>query len=338
MDKEGIIGDVVLSDVPAVERYAEKSLAKMWQTPHPMWDAYIWRDQPENCACLSVQPDAVQVLSSLVAADGALTWDVPKGKWVVMRTAMLPTGSKDAPAPKEGEGLETDKMSKKHIRAHFDNYLGVILDKIPAADRKTFKVVVEDSYETGGQNWTDDLIDDFKKAYGYDPVPYIPVLSGVVIGSQDISDRFLWDLRRLVADEVSYNYVGGLREVSHEHGLTTWLENYGHWGFPGEFLQYGGQSDEIAGEFWSFGDLGDIENRVASSCGHIYGKQRVWAESFTCGGPDFTQYPGQMKQRGDRFFTEGINASLMHLYIQQPDDRVPGINAWFGNEFNRNNT
>ena len=64
----------------------------------------------------------------------------------------------------------------------------------------------------------------------------------------------------------------------------------------------------------------------------------MWAESFTCGGPDFTQYPGQMKQRGDRFFTEGINATLLHLYIQQPDDRVPGINANFGNEFNRHNT
>ena len=163
-------------------------------------------------------------------------------------------------------------------------------------------------------------------------------MSGVVVGNEDISDRFLWDLRRLVANEVSYNYVGGLREVSNENGLTTWLENYGHWGFPGDFLQYGSQSDEIAGEFWSFGSLGDIENRVASSCGHIYGKKKVWAESFTCGGPDFTQYPGQMKQRGDRFFTEGINATLYHLYIQQPDDRVPGINAWFGNEFNRNNT
>ena len=197
---------------------------------------------------------------------------------------------------------------------------------------------MEDSYETGGQNWTDNLIEDFIAAYGYDPVPFIPVMSGVVVGSEDMSDRFLWDLRRLVADEVSYNYVGGLREVSNEHGLTTWLENYGHWGFPGDFLQYGSQSDEIAGEFWSFGDLGDIENRVASSCGHIYGKRKVWAESFTCGGPDFTQYPGQMKQRGDRFFTEGINATLYHLYIQQPDDRVPGVNAWFGNEFNRHNT
>ena len=43
------------------------------------------------------------------------------------------------------------------------------------------------------------------------------------------------------------------------------LENYGHWGFPGEFLMYGGQSDEIGGEFWSEGELGDIENRAASS-------------------------------------------------------------------------
>ena len=62
------------------------------------------------------------------------------------------------------------------------------------------------------------------------------------------------------------------------------------------------------------------------------------AESFTCGGPDFSRYPGEMKQRGDKFFAEGINNTLYHLYIQQPDDNAPGINAPFGNEFNRLNT
>jgi hypothetical protein len=334
----GIIQKVELSDMPVVERYPEKTFAKMWQTPHPMWDAYMWREQPEYTGIETLAANKVMDITSNMKADGSLSWNVPKGKWVIMRTGMLPTGSMDGPAPEEGRGLETDKMSKEHIRAHFDNYIGMILKKIPAEDRKTFKIVVEDSYETGGQNWTDKMIEDFKKAYGYDPVPFIPVYSGVVVGSEEMSDRFLWDVRRLIADEVSYNYVGGLREVSNEHGLTTWLENYGHWGYPGEFLQYGSQSDEIAGEFWSFGDLGDIENRSASSCGHVYGKKKVWAESFTCGGPDFTQYPGQMKQRGDRFFTEGINSTLLHLYIQQPDDRVPGINANFGNEFNRNNT
>ena len=127
--------------------------------------------------------------------------------------------------------------------------------------------------------------------------------------------------------------------MAHKNGLTTWLENYGHWGFPGEFLQYGGQSDEVSGEFWSEGELGNIENRAASSCAHIYGKRKVSSESFTSGGTAFSGYPLKMKRRGDRFFTEGINNTLLHVYIQQPyDDKYPGVNAPFGNEFNRKNT
>lgn len=340
MSEEGeAAGNVTLTSSPMMERYPEKSLAKMFQTPLPMWDDYLWEKQPAvSDASLMVSPDAIKNVTEF-SKNGVLDWEVPEGKWVIRRMAMLPTGVTNSPAAPEATGPEIDKMSKKHVAFHFDAFIGDILKRIPEADRKTFKVVVQDSYETGGQNWTDDMISVFKERYGYDPVPYLPVLEGTVVGDPDISDRFLWDLRRLIADRVSYDYVGGLRDVCHQHGLTTWLENYGHWGFPGEFLQYGGQSDEIAGEFWSEGSLGDIENRAASSCGHIYGKRRVWAESFTSGGPAFGRYPYQMKQRGDRFFTEGINSSLLHVYIHQPfEDREPGLDAWFGNEFNRKNT
>ncbi|WP_289304153.1 glycosyl hydrolase [Parabacteroides goldsteinii] len=340
MSEEGeAAGNVTLTSSPMMERYPEKSLAKMFQTPLPMWDDYLWEKQPAvSDASLMVSPDAIKNVTEF-SKNGVLDWEVPEGKWVIRRMAMLPTGVTNSPASPEATGPEIDKMSKKHVAFHFDAFIGDILKRIPEADRKTFKVVVQDSYETGGQNWTDDMISVFKERYGYDPVPYLPVLEGTVVGNPDISDRFLWDLRRLIADRVSYDYVGGLRDVCHQHGLTTWLENYGHWGFPGEFLQYGGQSDEIAGEFWSEGSLGDIENRAASSCGHIYGKRRVWAESFTSGGPAFGRYPYQMKQRGDRFFTEGINSSLLHVYIHQPfEDREPGLDAWFGNEFNRKNT
>lgn len=331
---------VTLSSSPRVERYAEKSLAKMFQTPLPMWNEYMWEPQPEiTDPELVVQPEQVIDLTSKMQKDGTLEWEAPAGSWTIMRTAMLPTGVTNAPASPEATGYEIDKMSKKHVSTHFDAFIGDILKRIPEADRKSFKIVVQDSYETGGQNWTDDMIEQFESRYGYSPVPYIPVLQGVVVGNADLSDRFLWDLRRLVADRVSYDYVGGLRDVCHANGLTTWLENYGHWGFPGEFLQYGGQSDEIAGEFWSEGSLGDIENRAASSCGHIYGKKRVWAESFTSGGPVFSRYPYTMKQRGDRFFTEGINNTLLHVYVHQPyEDKNPGVDAWFGNEFNRKNT
>lgn len=333
------LNEVVLSSVPAVERYPEKTLAKMFQTPLPYWHEYQWAVQPEvDDASLVVDPGKVLDISSCLQGD-RVVWKAPEGEWTILRTGMLPTGVTNSPAAPEATGLETDKMSRKHIEAHFEAFMGEIYRRIPAEDRKCWKVVVQDSYETGGQNFTDDFLGEFKNRYGYDPLPFLPVYDGYVVESEDRSDRFLWDLRRLIADKVAYDYVGGLRDICHRYGLTTWLENYGHWGFPGEFLQYGGQSDEIGGEFWSFGDLGNIENRAASSCGHIYGKQKISAESFTSGGTPFSCYPAMMKQRGDRFFTEGINNTLLHVYISQPsEEREPGVNAWFSSEFNRLNT
>jgi hypothetical protein len=129
--------------------------------------------------------------------------------------------------------------------------------------------------------------------------------------------------------------------------MKMWLENYGHWGFPSEFLLYGGSCDEIAGEFWANGNfldlqdtgyLGRYELRDASSAANIYDKPVTWAESFT-GGPAFINSPRDLKARGDWAFCEGINQFLFHVYIHQPtDEKLPGVNAWFGTEFNRNNT
>ncbi len=336
----GGIDRIELSAMPRIASYAEKTLAKMCQTPLPYWDHYMWPAQPElDDASQAVDPASVIDLSDRMAADGTLAWDAPEGTWIVMRTGMVPTGVTNSPATPEATGPEVDKMNRRHVESHFDAFIGEILRRIPERDRATFRVVVEDSYETGGQNITDDMPEIFERTYGYSMLPYLPAYYGYVVGDQQRSDRFLWDLRRLVADRIAYEYVGGLKQVSNAHGLTTWLECYGHWGFPGEFLQYGGQSDEIGGEFWSSGSLGDIENRAASSCGHIYGKRRIWAESNTSGGPSYSRSPVDMKQRTDRFFTEGINATLLHLYIEQADpDRYPGINAWFGNEFDGHNT
>jgi len=336
----GGIAEIELSSVPRVERYIEKTLAKMHQTPTPDWYEYMWRDQPDHSdTSFFISPGRVLDISKYMADDGTLTWDAPEGHWLVLRTGMRTTGVVNEPATPEATGLETDKMSREHIEFHFDSFLGEIIRRIPPADRRSFKVSVLDSYERGGQNWTDGFREKFEKQYGYDPVPYVPAYYGYVVGNQDMSDRFLWDIRRFIADRIAYEYVGGLREICHKNGLTTWLECYGHWGFPGEFLQYGGQSDEVAGEFWSEGNLGNIENRAASSCAHIYGKKKVSSESFTCGGRAYSRYPALVKKRGDRFFTEGINNTLLHVYIQQPcDDKVPGVNAGFGDEFNRHNT
>lgn len=333
------LAEIHLSAAARVERYVEKQLGKMFSSPQPLWDAYLWpRPQEPEAEELIVSPGQVRNISNCLQADGILTWDVPEGEWILLRTGMAPTGVQNSPASPEATGLEVDKMNHLAAEHHFNAYVGELLKRLPPDQRRSLTHIVADSYEMGSQNWTDDFRQAFIQQYGYDPVMWLPVLSGRIIASAEQSDRFLWDIRRLVADRVAQEYVGGLAQVAHAHKLKLWLENYGHWGFPGEFLQYGAKADHLSGEFWATGDLGSIELRAASSASHIYGMPVVSAEAFT-GGPAFVSHPYALKKRGDWAYAEGINHFVLHVYIHQPwEDRKPGMNAWFGTEFNRHNT
>jgi hypothetical protein len=330
--------EINISESPVLDRYIEKQLGKMHPTPTPEWNTYVWETQDEiNDKDLII--NKVVDISDKIDKDGRLIWDVPEGTWTVMRIGMAPTGTKNSPSAPQGRGYEIDKMSSELVKIHFDHFVGEFLKRIPEESKSAFKYVIADSYEMGSQNWTDNYEIKFKERYGYDPVKYLPVLSGRIVGSAEESERFLWDLRRAVADDIAYEYVGGLRKASEQNNLKTWLENYGHWGFPSEFMMYGGQSSLVAGEFWNERPLGDIECKASSSTAHVYGKPMTSAEAFTASGNAYLRHPAVLKERGDWSLTEGINHFVLHLYIQQPDDnRVPGMNAWFSTEFNRHNT
>lgn len=332
--------EISLSTAYKLERYQEKKLAKVFPNPMPKFDTYQWPlSTPIDHPQLLVQGSEVVDITEF-SKNGELNWQVPKGDWTIVRYFMRPTGTKNSPSSKPAQGPEIDKQSKKIAQYHFDAYIGKFLSSMPAEDRTALKYAVVDSYEKGAQNWTDGFAEKFKQRYGYDPIPYLPVYSGRVVNSVEHSERFLWDIRRLVADNVAYEYTAGLRERANENGLKLWLENYGHWGFPAEFLQYGGQADIVSGEFWASGDLGAIELKAASSAAHIYGQKTVMSESFTSGrDTSFKNHPWNFKKRGDWSFVEGVNHTLLHVYIHQAyDERFPGVNAWFGSEFNRNNT
>jgi len=332
--------EITISEAPVLDKYIEKQLGKMHTTPKPKWDTYIFNSQKElEAGVTRLQPNEVIDVSDKVDANGNLNWQAPKGNWTIMRMGMTPTGTKNAPAAPQGIGYEIDKMNAELVQYHFDNFVGELLKRVPEESKSAFKYVVADSYEMGSQNWTDNYQVKFQEKFGYSPVKYLPVLSGRIVGSVEESERFLWDLRRGIADDVAYEYVGALKKASNKHNLKTWLENYGHWGFPSEFMMYGGQSDLISGEFWNEGTLGNIECKASSSTAHTYGKPITSAEAFTSSRRAYLRHPAMLKKRGDWALTEGINHFVLHLYIQQPDDnRKPGMNAWFGTEFNRHNT
>ncbi|MDX9882648.1 MAG: glycosyl hydrolase [Prolixibacteraceae bacterium] len=332
------LAEIVISEDAVLEKYVEKQLGKMHPTPLPEWNSYSWGEQPFPVdAGLMVNRKGIVNLSEKLHPDGTLEWDAPEGDWTILRFGMTPTGVKNHPAAPQGTGYEVDKMDSEKLVSHFENFVGELLKRVPDTSKEAMKYVVIDSYEVGSQNWTDGYAEKFRQKYGYDPIPYLPALTGRIVGSVAESERFLWDLRRAVADDIAEEYVGGLKEISNEHHMKLWLENYGHWGFPSEFLKYGGQSDLVGGEFWN--ERSGYECKAASSSAHIYGKPTVYSEAFTASQQAFLRHPALLKQRGDWSFTEGINHLVLHVYIHQPDDnRKPGVNAWFGTEFNRHNT
>ena len=330
--------EIVISESVVLEKYVEKSLGKMHPTPFPDFDSYMW-DAQAAVDDKSLMLSEVHDISEWMDENGVLEGDAPEGEWTVLRFGMTPTGTMNSPAAPQGKGYEVDKASPELARFHFEQYIKKIQERVPPENRSAFKYVIADSYEMGSQNWTDGFAKKFQQKYGYSPITYLPVFSGRIVNSAEKSERFLWDLRRMIADDVAYGYVGGLREVSNEHNLKLWLENYGHWGYPGEFLMYGGQTNLVSGEFWNEGSLGNVECKSASSAAHIYGKPITSAEAFTAAQMSYMRHPAVLKKRGDWCITEGINHFVLHLYIHQPDDdRIPGVNAWFSTEFNRHNT
>jgi len=254
-------------------------------------------------------------LSAQMDKEDRLTWDVPAGQWTVLRLGHTSTGVMNAPAPESGRGLECDKLSKEGIEAQFAGMMGPLIADVGGAAGKTLVATHIDSWENGSQNWTARMREEFQKRRGYDPLPFLPVFSGRVVESLEVSERFLWDLRQTVSDLVVENYAGRMAQLARQHGLRLSIEAYGG---PCDDVTYGGRADEPMCEFWIGGGAFETCKGMASSA-HIYGKRILGAEAFTADDRErWQQHPGSIKALGDRAFCEGVNRFVFHRYAMQP--------------------
>ena len=265
-------------------------------------------------------------LSGKMDADGRLTWDAPEGDWTILRFGHTPTGKENHPAPNEGRGLECDKLSRDAAEAHFAGMLGKVITDIGPLAPKALKHVLIDSYEVGCQNWTPLFRQEFTRRRGYDPLPYLPVMTGRVVDSLQVSERFLWDLRRTIADLFADNYFGHFATLCHRHGIELSVEAYGNGGFDN--LTCAGRADIPMSEFWAGGGNDNQGSKQAASAAHTYGKKFVGAESFTAGPEQggWRNHPYALKTLGDLIYCGGVNRFIFHRYAHQPwTDLLPGM-------------
>jgi hypothetical protein len=266
-----------------------------------------------------IAEDAIRDLTAQLQADGRLAWDVPPGKWTVLRVGHTSTGAQNAPAPATGRGLECDKLSQAGIEAAFAGMMAKLAADTGTRNRRPAGGLVAthiDSWENGSQNWTAKMREEFRARRGYDLLPFLPVFTGRVVGSLEVSERFLWDVRRTVSELVIENYAGQFRRLANAAGMRFTVEAYGG---PCDCIPYGGQSDEPMGEFWTPGG-GALETcRGMASAGHVYGKRIIGAEAFTSGDQErWREHPALLKTLGDQAFCEGINRFVFHRYAMQP--------------------
>ncbi len=291
-------------------------------------------------------------LTGSMRPDGTLAWDAPPGQWEILRIGMSLVGAKNHPAEPEATGYEVDKLDSDSVQRYLDAYLRQIGRAAGPEFGKTLKVLTLDGFESGGQNATPHIIAEFKSRRGYDPTPYLPVLTGRVVENSDVSERFLWDFRRTLADLLRDDYYRVVERNAKRRGLKTYAQAVGPQApADADALEVKGQATVPMAEFWIMPDgaaIGDpfiADLREAASAAHIYGKPIVAAESFTSyhgAFPAWGQSPFYLKQFADQALALGLNQFVLHTSVHQPfvdGSHQPGLTLGpFGQNFTRNIT
>ncbi len=340
-----LISELVLHPGARVNRFEEKAAF------NPVFDVYDMASPDFTSQDAIKKPDVID-LTGKMHPDGSLDWTPPAGTWVILRMGCSLLGITNHPATAEATGLEVDKLNADYVKNYMNGYLDSYKETVgpDLIGKRGIRFVITDSWEAGAQNWTDDMIDRFKKRRGYDPTPWLPVLTGRVVESAKASDQFLWDLRKTIADLTADEHYGQVQASLKERGMGHYGESHESGRtFIADGMEVKKLDDIPMSAMWvqkpgvfkpTFGYNAD--DRESASVAHIYGQNIAAAESMTsCDSTTAWAWsPGTLKPTADQEFLNGINRFVIHESAHQPlIDKAPGLTLGpCGQWFNRNET
>lgn len=270
--------------------------------------------------------DVLDLSDDFHAASGRLQTTLPPGHWRVLRFGFTTTAAVNQPSSKTGIGWECDKFDAAALEHHFAAYVGRIVAESNALGPHALKFSEIDSYEMGGQNWTDEMPALFAARAGYELRPFLPLLAGVPLENAATTRAVLADFVGVGNGLMADNYFQRFTELCHENGLKSYLEPYGNGIFNG--FTIGGLADIPMGEFWMSNPGGNASWFTAPvSAAHTYGKPVISAESFTSWADlNWKVHPWLLKPSGDNAWAHGINEFMFHRFTHQPNTRtLPGM-------------
>lgn len=333
------VAELRLSAQPMIDRYEAKAVFSLVND-------YFGLETSASSQEQGAPAVAVIDLTDKLQPDGTLEWDAPEGAWRILRLGWSLTGKINHPAPPEATGLEVDKLDGEAVERYLRHYLNLYKEAAGAdlIGSRGVRALLTDSTEVGAFNWTPRMIEHFRRLRGYDPTRWLPALTGMIIGTREQSDRFLYDFRRTLAELHASEHYATIARVAHEYGLKVYgeaLEDQRP--VIGDDIALRRYTDIPMAALWAWNDelglrptlLGDMKG--ASSVGHFYGKNIVAAESMTSALAPWAHAPSDLRRIVDLEFAHGINRPIIHTSVHQPrDDKKPGLSLMiFGQFFNR---
>ena len=335
--------EVELFTIPKINHAEEKA---GFATPSDMMDYKTVAEQEEAVP----QADVVDITACMDTA-GLLKWKAPKGNWRILRYGYTLTGKTNHPAPREATGLEVSKIDREAFTDFLEHYIQLYSG---ATDGRLPQYLLIDSYEAGHETWMPRMMQEFEARRGYSLLPWMPVLTGIVVGSAEQSEEFLFDWRTTIGELIEECMYQNAAQIAARHGMKTYFESHEN----GRLYLVDGmaaksKADIPMAAMWvveeqqktdnssSFMGMSDI--RESASVAHLYGKKYVACESMTVNGyanGAYCFYPGNLKHTADLEMASGVNRFVIHECAHQPvDDKVPGLGLlFFGQWFNRHET
>ncbi len=306
---------------------------------------HLLKVEPEQPGDATCEPEDVVDITSLTDASGKLQWTAPKGRWEILRFGYTVSGSHVSTHSEGAGGNAIDYLDRATLDAYWTKALDPIFAEVKPYIGKSLRFLHTDSWELGPVNWTRLMPDEFKRLRGYDIKPYLPVLAGHIVGSRELSTRFLNDFRRTLADLMAENKYAAFSEKSHAMGLGIHPESGGPHAGPMDALRNLGISDVPMGEFWSTSPRHRTRDdqrffvKQTTSAAHTYGRRVSLAEAFTNIGRHWQHDPRSLKATFDRAACEGHNLTMWHTFPSSAKVHgIPGAAYFAGEHFNPNIT
>jgi hypothetical protein len=329
------------SDRPGIRDLPYKSARS--ETGFSMPNFPLLQDVPARSAEQDADLDEVIDLTSSVTADGNLAWQPPdKSPWEILRIGYTDSDARVSTSSGKWQGLAIDYMDHEA----FDRYWNATVQPLLAVSRpyigSSLKYLVSDSWELGGTNWTGRFRQEFKARRSYDPVPYLPIVTGRLIGSRELSNKFLADLRRTVGDLIVAEHYDVFAARAKVHGLGIHPESGGPHGAPLDALETWRNAAFPQSEYWAESrehrqtDPERFFTKEAASAANIYGKPYVAQEGMTSIGPQWSEsLATDLKPSFDQGITEGMNRLIWHEFTSSPASAgLPGQEYFAGTHLN----